>query len=84
VRLADVWDCFQRLFPDREALARRLRCDPETVAMIDTYRQRDARYTFRSLAELARAFTAFRLIEGPAGHYPFAEYCPVFSLTPIG
>ena len=83
VRLGDVWDCFERIFPDRESLARRLGCDVQTVATIDTYRGRDGRYIFRSLAEVARVFEAFRLAQGPAGHYPFAEYCPVFSLTPI-
>ena len=83
MRLGDVWDCFERIFPDRESLARRLGCDVQTVATIDTYRGRDGRYIFRSLAEVARVFDAFRLALGPAGHYPFAEYCPVFSLTPI-
>jgi SAM-dependent methyltransferase len=83
VRVGDVWDCFERLFPDRESLARRLGCDLQTVATIDTYRGRDGRYIFRSLAEVARVFEGFRMVQGPAGHYPFAEYCPVFSLTPI-
>lgn len=83
VRLGDAWDCFERLFPDRESLARRLGCDPQTVAMIDAYRERDACYSFLALGEVAQAFDAFRLAPGPVGHYPFAEYCPVFSLTPI-
>jgi CheY-like chemotaxis protein len=83
VRLGDVWDCFARIFPDRESLARRLGCDLQTVATIDHYRGRDERYIFRSLAEMARVIETFRLLPGPAGHYPFAEYCPVFSLTPI-
>ncbi len=84
VRLGDVWDCFQRIFPDRESLASRLGCGLETIATIDTYRGRDGRYIFRSLAEVAGVFDSFRMVEGPPGHYPFAEYCPVFSLTPIG
>jgi SAM-dependent methyltransferase len=83
VRLGDAWDAFERLFPDREKLARQLGCDLPTIATIDPYRGSEARYIFRSLAELARVFAAFHLAEGPAGHYPFAEYCPVFSLTPI-
>ena len=83
VRLGDAWDCFERIFPDRDSLAQRLGCDRQTVATIDSYRGRDGRYTFRSLAEVARVFAGFRLVQGPAGHYPFAEYCPVFSLTPI-
>jgi hypothetical protein len=83
VRLGDVWDCFQRLFPDRETLVQRLGCDLQTVATIDPCRGGDGRYSFRSLAEVARVFDSFRLVEGPSGGYPFAEYCPVFSLTPI-
>ena len=84
VRVGDVWDCFERIFPDREALARRLGCDLQTVATIDNYRGRDGRFNYRSLAEITRVFDAFRMALGPPGHYPFAEYCPVFSLTPIG
>ena len=82
VRLGDAWDYFARLFPDRESLAKRIGCDLQTVATMDAYRGRDARYSFLALAEVAQAFDAFRLAEGPAGHYPFAECCPVFSLTP--
>ena len=82
VRLGEAWDCFERLFPDRAALAKRLGCDLQTVATIDAYRGREARYSFLSLGELAQAFAAFRLALGPAGHYPLAECCPVFSLTP--
>jgi SAM-dependent methyltransferase len=83
VRLGDTWNCFAQLFPDRASLARELACDVETIATIDTYRDRDARYSFLSLEELAEAFAGFHLALGPAGHYPFAECCPVFSLTPI-
>jgi hypothetical protein len=83
VRLGDAWDAFERIFPHRESLARRLGCALQTVATIDAYRGRDARYTFRSLAQVSRVFDAFRLTQGPPGHYPFAECCPVFSLTPI-
>lgn len=84
VSLGEVWDRFQQLFPDRAALARQLGCAPAVIDTIDTYRGRDGRYIFRSVAEVARAFAGLRLTVGPAGHYPFADYCPVFSLTPIG
>lgn len=82
VRLCDAWDCFQRLFPDREALARQLGCDLQTIATVDVYRGRDARYIFRPLAALARVLDGFQLTEGPPGHYASAECFPVFSLTP--
>ena len=83
VRLGDAWECFQRRFPDRDGLAARLGCAVETVATIDAYRDRDARYVFPSATELRRAFSGFSLTPGPAGSYPFSECCPVFSLTPI-
>ena len=82
VRLSEVHDCFQRLFPDRALLASRLGCDLRTVSTIDVYRGLDARYAFHSLAEVARAFHDFHLAKGPAGQYPSAELCPVFSLAP--
>lgn len=82
IRLADVWDCFQQLFPDREALTARLGCPLEVIATIDAYRDRAARYVFPGLAELAQTFPRFSLAVGPAGHYPFASCCPVFCLTP--
>jgi SAM-dependent methyltransferase len=82
VRLADVWECFQQWFPDREALAARLGCPLEVIATIDAYRDREARYVFPDLTELSQTFARFSLAVGPAGHYPFAPCCPVFCLTP--
>ena len=82
VLLTEVYDCFQRLFPDREALAQRLGCDLATVSTIEAYRGQDTHYAFPSLDELAQAFDGFSLAPGPAGNYPAAELCPVFSLTP--
>lgn len=82
VRLAEAHECFQKLFPDRARLADQIGCDPRTVATVDAYRDREARYTFHSLEEMARAFEGFSLTLGPPGHYPSAERCPVLVLTP--
>ncbi len=82
LRLGDAWEEFQRLFPDRAALAAQLRCPLETVATIDAYRDREARYVFPGLPELAEQFPDFALREGTAGTYPLAGCCPVFALTP--
>jgi hypothetical protein len=82
VRLADVHDRFQRLFPDRALLAERLGCDLRMVSAIDAYRNRHARYAFHSPGEMAQAFDGFFLTPGAAGHYPSAHCCPVFSLSP--
>ena len=81
VGLSDALECFERLFPDRAALAAKLGCPLPIIATIDAYRRRDARYTFPTLAEVAAAFTGFNLSLGPAGHYGLAECCPVFSLS---
>jgi SAM-dependent methyltransferase len=83
VGLAETWNRFNRLFPDRDALAESLGCAPEIVATIDAYRGRDVRYFFYSLAEVARAFVDFRMAAGPAASYPLGDCCPVFSLTPV-
>lgn len=82
VCLAHAWECFQRLFPDRPELAVRLGCSLETISTIDAYRDREARYVFPDLNELAQVFSGFSLMTGPAGHYPLAECCPVFALIP--
>lgn len=82
VGLSDALASFERLFPDREALAAKLGCPLPIIATIDAYRRRDARYTFPTVAEVAAAFTGFSLKLGPAGHYAFADRCPVFVLTP--
>lgn len=82
VRLGDAWTCFESHFPNRAALARRLGCAGEVIATIDAYRDRDARYAFPTLDELAGRFGGFTLRTGPPGHYPCAECCPVFCLTP--
>jgi SAM-dependent methyltransferase len=82
VRLAEAYECFQQLFPDHAQLASRLGCDPRTVATIEAYRGREARYTFHSLDEMAQAFEGFTLQIGPTGHYPAAERCPVLVFTP--
>ncbi len=83
VSLAEAWEAFDRLFPDRVALAERLDCPPEIIATIDNYRGRDTRYYFASTTEIARACAEFSLVPGPAGHYPLAGRCPVFCLTPM-
>lgn len=82
VSLSETFDCFERLFPDREALAARLGCSLAIISTIDAYRGRSARYAFPTIAEVADAFGTFSLMLGPAGHYGLADRCPVFSLTP--
>ena len=82
VPLHEAWVCFEQHFPDRAQLAEQLGCSLEIIATIDTYRGREGRYAFPTLAELAQQFRDFSLKAGPVATYPLAECCPVFSLTP--
>lgn len=74
---------FDRLFPDRAALARWLGCSRETIDTIDAYAGMGD-YLFASRAELARAFGEFEVSAGPPAHYPLGACCPVFAFRVRG
>lgn len=82
VQLGEAWNAFQKWFPDRNLLAEQLGCSLETISTVDAYRDRDARYVFPTLDELAREFRSFALTLGPSATYPLAECCPVFTFSP--
>ena len=82
VSLPTVLECFNRLFPDRGALAAQLGCSLDIIATIDTYRGTDASYIFPSPAEVAHHCKEFCLTNGPAGQYTLAECCPVLAFAP--
>jgi SAM-dependent methyltransferase len=73
---------FDRLFPDRGALAAAARYEIEDIATIDVYAGSRMIYSFPSLAEI-RASVPDSLGEMrvvPAGTYPLAERCPLIVL----
>ena len=80
VEVARVHAAFERVFPDRRALAAKTGWTDETIAEIDAYSDADLVYSFPTAAELIatlpRAFEDVRLIG--SGRYPLAERCPIF------
>jgi hypothetical protein len=78
VAVADIAAAFDRLFPDRAALAARSGWAAETIAEIDSYRGSPARYAFPTAAQ---ALAAFGDPPGasfvPGSGYELAERCPL-------
>jgi SAM-dependent methyltransferase len=83
VRLADVFDAFTALCPDRHALAARLGWREETIDTIDAYRGAVARYSFPPLSFL-RPVLARRFVERACAtpSYELGERCPTLLLAP--
>ncbi|MGZ3196271.1 MAG: class I SAM-dependent methyltransferase [Croceibacterium sp.] len=79
VRVAAIHDAFERVFPDRNALADATGWDRETIDVIDAYRNSNLVYSFldrRDLVEIvAERFDDPRLV--PSGNYPMAERYPL-------
>lgn len=72
---------FDRLFPDRAALAQQLGCSLETIGTVDAYAGMGD-YRFADLAELRVAFPDFEVRTGPPASYPLGACCQVFIFTP--
>ncbi|WP_246681073.1 class I SAM-dependent methyltransferase [Mesorhizobium sp. B2-3-15] len=73
---------FDKLFPDREALAACTGWSMASINTIDVYAGSETRYSFATLAMLvdeARGwFDQVRVV--PSGSYPLAERCPLLVL----
>lgn len=73
---------FDKLFPDREALAARTGWSMASINTIDVYAGSETRYSFATLAMLedeARGwFDQVHVV--PSGSYPLAERCPLLVL----
>lgn len=78
VLVADIYDAFERAFPDRAALARLTGWDGATINLIDAYRDSALVYSFPTRAEMLRALPdAFRNARFvSSGRYPLSERCP--------
>lgn len=86
VAVADVYERFEAMFPDRLALAKAAGWSGEVIAEIDAYAESEAVYIFPTEAEfLAATPPAFTnphfVFSGP---YDLAERCPILvaDLTP--
>jgi SAM-dependent methyltransferase len=81
--VATILEVFERLFPDRQALAAATGWPLPVIGTIDVYARSKAVYSFATLAVLTEeAAEHFGGVEiRPTGRYPLAERCPLLVLT---
>lgn len=83
VRLADVWQVWQDAPVDKAAIISERGWSPTTMATIDNYQGRSARYTFPTLEEIRRAFSPYFQEEACLfGQYELAQRCPILVFSP--
>lgn len=79
VQVTTIHDAFERLFPDRNALAEATGWDRETIDVIDAYRDSDLVFSFLNRRDLldivAEGFDDPRFVS--SGDYPMAERYPL-------
>jgi SAM-dependent methyltransferase len=82
IQVRMIRDTFDKLFPDREALAARTGWSSASINTIDVYAGSDIDYSFAPLAvlvdEASGWFSSVRVV--PSGSYPLAERCPLLLL----
>lgn len=82
IEVRTIRDTFDRLFPDREALAARTGWSIASINTIDVYAGSETSYSFAKLAILVDEanvwFDDVRIV--PSGSYPLAERCPLLVL----
>lgn len=80
VAVAEILELFERLSPDRAALARRTGWPMPEIDTIEVYRGSQIRYVFPARAEWIAALPAgVRADFLPAGDYDLAACCPILS-----
>jgi len=81
VNVAETCATFNRLIPDRAALAAATGWTAEDIATIDFYRDSSARYCYAPLSEVRKAIPpSLRETCVIYGHYELAERCPILIL----
>ena len=81
VAVADIHRRFERLFPDRERLARAGGWPSELIDTIDAYADAPTRYAFPTLeAAIAMARPWFEVTDVRQGSYELAERCPIVAM----
>ena len=81
VCLADVWDVWHNAVPEPATLAAKLGWSMETISVMETYRDVDARYHFFTVEQL-RHLSAARFVEVECilPDYELGDRCPIMSL----
>jgi hypothetical protein len=78
-----ILECFDTLFPDREALSRWTGWPLAGINTIDAYRNKDTLYTFFTLPALERLSSPWFSIQGiQYPDYELAQRCPTVTLLP--
>jgi SAM-dependent methyltransferase len=79
VALAAIWDAFDRLLPNRAALARASGWSAADIGDFEPYRGNPTTFCFPTASELRAALPASlgRAVFAPSGAYPLAERCPI-------
>lgn len=78
VAVREVWDAFQRLFPDREALSSATGWSAETISEIDDYQTSPLWKSFPTRSQLLARFPGSRFVE--SGDYEMADRCPLLVI----
>lgn len=80
VRLADIWNTFTLLLPDRSALSSRTGWSLETIATIDSYCGAQGRYYYHRLdTYLSLLESTFEIASIDQPGYELGERCPVIA-----
>ncbi|MFM6959688.1 MAG: class I SAM-dependent methyltransferase [Schleiferiaceae bacterium] len=84
VRLGDIAEAFDQLFPDRASLAAKGGWRAVEIDTIERYRNKSESYTFPTLAQIGEIFASmFRISNLDFGTYELSECCPILTLRPI-
>ncbi len=84
VAVTDIHATFERLFPDRDQLAKNTGWPRTAIDTIDAYHEMDTRYTFPTMSAFRKLALPFvNVVDIRQGHYELAERCPIFCFKPI-
>lgn len=82
--VGDTYETFQRLLPDRHALAMATGWSMDDIATIDVYRGSVAQYSYPTLAQVRRILPPeFLEMDLLQGSYELAERCPIIILQAV-
>jgi SAM-dependent methyltransferase len=83
VRLADIWNAWNEVFPEPAVLADKLNWPLETIRTIDAYRGVQTRYTYPTLEELRHTLAVhFRETACVYPAYELGDRCPTLLFAP--